>query len=314
MSATMGQQSTATTTKTTRPGPSICRLERQGQNLRDLLSLRECPFIIGPEIMCTPSATNVCNVWWFNGESPQPKGYVTTLTASSGGSDYTWTITGGTSYAQFSNNSSTIDTKSKDTVVLMPKNDPRCRLAGGQRDRQSQKQDGRGQRPRTPSILNVRKPYELQPNGISDAADKNYGYVSYIHYRILDQTMAVLPATISLNEHFTSGLTNDYAGANWRFPVNCGSSMVCKGAFDPNDFYDQVQGESQAVAKGVLAVPVPQIRHTPRAAGYDEGRSIGAARGALAMTILAGVCRCNRTIGRNTGTTRGTNSIVSPSP
>jgi hypothetical protein len=61
--------------------------------------------------------SKVCpNLWWFNGVSPQPKNYVTTLQAPPGGTDYTWTITEGTQYAQFSNNASTIDTKTKDTV------------------------------------------------------------------------------------------------------------------------------------------------------------------------------------------------------
>ena len=191
---------------------------------------------------------------------------MTTLTASSGGSDYSWTITSGTTYAQFSNNSATIDTNSKDTVVIMPSADPGA--ASPMVSVTVKVKSKTGTATSDPINLSVRKPYQLQPKpiGISnavDAVDKDYGYVSYIHYRILDQTMAVLPAPISLNEHFTSGLMNDYAGANWRFPDDCGSKHVCTGAFDPNDFYDQVQGESLAVAKGVLAVPVPQNPQAP---------------------------------------------------
>jgi hypothetical protein len=65
--------------------------------------------------------SKVCpNLWWFNGVSPQPTNYVTTIQAPSGGTDYAWTITEGTQYAQFSNKSSTIDTKRTGTVAVYP--------------------------------------------------------------------------------------------------------------------------------------------------------------------------------------------------
>jgi hypothetical protein len=73
-----------------------------------------------PSITCAASP-NVCpTVWWFNGASPQPNNYVTTLQATTGGTDYTWRITGGALFAQFSNGSSTIDTNSTPTVDILP--------------------------------------------------------------------------------------------------------------------------------------------------------------------------------------------------
>jgi hypothetical protein len=70
--------------------------------------------------------SKVCpTLWWFNNVSPQPTNYVTTIQAPTGGTDYTWTITEGTQYAQFTNHSSTIDTKTKDTRRNPPGRRPR---------------------------------------------------------------------------------------------------------------------------------------------------------------------------------------------
>jgi hypothetical protein len=58
----------------------------------------------------------------------------------------------------------------------------------------------------------------------------------------LDQTGAVLPFPIALNENFTSGGVNDYPGTNWTLPVACGSTHVCSGTYNPSDWYYLVQG------------------------------------------------------------------------
>jgi hypothetical protein len=201
--------------------------------------------------------SKVCpNLWWFNGVSPQPTNYVTTIQAPTGGADYTWTITEGTQYAQFTNNSSTIDTKTKNTVEILPNGDPG---------------DGSppivtvtvkvvsktGTKTANPFILNLRKPYELQPNGVVDKTDSTYGYQTQIHYRILDQTGAVLPFPIALNENFTSGVVNDYAGTNWTLPPACGTTHVCTGTYNPSDWYYLVQGAKKG------AIPVSQPPQNP---------------------------------------------------
>jgi Immunoglobulin domain/Immunoglobulin I-set domain len=209
--------------------------------------------------------SKVCpNLWWFNGVSPQPTNYVTTLQAPTGGTDYTWTIAEGTEYAQFSNNASTIDTKTKNTVEILPKGDP----GDGSPPMVAvtvKMMSKKGAVTANPFILNLRKPYELQPNtavapnGVVDKAYKSSGYESDIHYRIFDQTGMVLPFFIALNEHFTTGLSIDYQGPppNWPRGPECGKTHVCSGPFDPNDWADGI------IVSGNTLVPTPQPPHSP---------------------------------------------------
>jgi hypothetical protein len=92
--------------------------------------------------------------------------------------------------------------------------------------------------------LQVRRPKELFPKAVVghatdatnvvDAEDKAFGYESLIHYQIRDQTGAVLPRPVPLNEQFTSGLSCDYmhrggCGTNWRFQQNCDVIFFARG-------------------------------------------------------------------------------------
>jgi hypothetical protein len=67
-----------------------------------------------PVISCASESKVCLSIWWFNGVA-QPANYVTTLQATSGGTDYKWTITNGGTYAQFTNGMTTIDTGKTDT-------------------------------------------------------------------------------------------------------------------------------------------------------------------------------------------------------
>ena len=188
--------------------------------------------------------------------SPQPTNYVTTIQAPSGGTDYTWTITEGTQYAQFTNHSTTIDTKTTNTVEILPNGDPGDGLPPIVAITVKVASKA-GTKTANPFILSLRKPYKLQPNGIVDKVDSTYGYQSQIHYRILDQTGAVLPFPIALNENFTSGIVNDYPGTNWTLPVACGSTHVCTGTYNPSDWYYLVQGAKKG------AIPASQTPQNP---------------------------------------------------
>ncbi|MGH6837619.1 MAG: hypothetical protein ACREDT_02220 [Methylocella sp.] len=210
------------------------------------------------------------NVWWFNGVSPQPKNYVTTLKASpSGGTDYSWTITDGTAYAQFSNNSSTIDTNGDNKVEILPSADP----GAGTPPPVSVTvtvTSKEGTATSDPFDLGVRKPYRLQPTlgkcgavmcDISDPYGR--GYESMLYYRIQDQTMMDLPdEVLPLNEQFTTGLTNVYPGTNWVQPGNCGggANPECR-AFPPSGWFDRVTGAGAETPHP--KVPMPQPPQSP---------------------------------------------------
>ncbi|MGH6857652.1 MAG: hypothetical protein ACRECP_08430 [Methylocella sp.] len=202
-------------------------------------------------------------MWWFNGVSPQPKNYVTKLEATSGGADYRWRITDGTAYAQFSNNSSSIDTKGENKVEIFPSADP-----------------GAGTPPPTVSVsvtmtstegyttssafnLGVRKPYMLMPTGVSDMRDIFRGYKSKIFYQIRDQTMTVLPMEkVPANEQFTTGLSNLYPDTNWIRPPECGggANPDCGDSL-PDGLFDSLTGAGSETPHP--KVPEPQAPESP---------------------------------------------------
>jgi hypothetical protein len=201
--------------------------------------------------------SKVCpNLWWFNGASPQPTNYVTTIQSPTGGTDYTWTIEDGTLYAQFSNGSSTIDTKTKNSVEVLPNGDP----GDGPPPIVSVTvvvKSKKGTATANPFILHLRKPYELMPGSIVDKSNATYGYQSQIYYQTLDQTGAVLPFPVPMNQDFGS-LADDYSGTNWAEPKNCGTTGVCTSLFTPSNWYDLVEG-----AKTTGSVPLSEKPQSP---------------------------------------------------
>ena len=215
--------------------------------------------IVKPKINCA-SASKVCpNLWFFNvAAPPQLANYNPDLQSTPAGeTDYTWTITNGTKYAQFSNKSATIDTKGVNNVEIYPNStDPGTGAPPTVTVTVTVKGKA-GTVTSDPFTLNLRRPAKLSPHGITDKADAAYGYESDMHYQVLDQTGAVMPFPLPLNGHFTSGLVNDFHGADWRFPDNCGSTHVCGNNYSPSDWYDLVQGE------GSTFKPTPQHPQTP---------------------------------------------------
>jgi hypothetical protein len=182
------------------------------------------------------------------------KNYNTNLRATSGQTNYTWTITNGTQYAQFSNKSATIDTLGVNKVEIYPNTDPGNGTPPAVTVTVTVKGTA-GTLTSHPFTINMRRPYKLTPHGTIDNADATYGYASHMHYQILDQTGAVMPFPLPLNEHFTSGLVNDYPGTNWRFPHNCGPTHVCGNNYSPSDWYDlaalaQIAGSGAGTSMG----------------------------------------------------------------
>jgi len=166
------------------------------------------------------------DLWWFNGVTPQPENYVTTLEASpAGAKDYTWNITGGQNYAQFSNGTSTDDTKGSNTVKILPKGDPGPTAPAPivSVTVTVTSEDG-SVATSSPFQLTVRRPNSLQLNTAIDHAAHIAllgGYTSLIKFSILDQTGEVLPQPVDTSGAVYGGSQQDFgtAGTNvqgWR--------------------------------------------------------------------------------------------------
>jgi len=212
-----------------------------------------------PKISCAESSHQVCpSLWWFNGVTPQPGFYLTKLQATPAGeSDYSWEISDGTQYAQFSNNSSTIDTKGTNSVEILPKGGPGNDTPVPTVSVTVTVKTKDGTSTSAPFSLNVRKPYELlarQGPCKAPACDHDNarGYNSHIYYKIVDQEGTPLPQPVQLNEHFNDDLSNDYPGNNWDQPPNCGPSLYCEAFFPPTGWDDSISVHNQSLT------PAPQ--------------------------------------------------------
>ncbi|PNG25076.1 hypothetical protein CR492_15650 [Methylocella silvestris] len=196
-----------------------------------------CPvsFQIKPEIKCPKSAKGVCpNVWWFNGVDPQPKNYVTTIETSPGGTDYNWQITSGAQYAQFSNNSATMDTKNKNSVVVEPSADPGTGAPTVSVKVTVKSKDGTATSDEFK--LTVLKPYKLAPNGVVDSKD-GQGYHSRPTYLLQDQTGKTLPLPVPVRENFNAGSSNLWpGGSNWTAGNNKEQTLLA----NPTDIHDDL--------------------------------------------------------------------------
>jgi hypothetical protein len=174
--------------------------------------------VLAPRI----SGPNV--VWWFKGE--KPAGYRTeiTLTAAPANMSYQWAISAGGSEVKLGD-----ETANTATVTGLKGSDAEKDVGITVTVNGSTS---------NPFKLTVKQPKELIHLSDVDQADPTWHYVSFIHYKIFDQFGKVLPANIPLNEHWTSGVTTDYRGMNWRRGDNGGATV---GA---SDWVDQIQGET----------------------------------------------------------------------
>ncbi|ACK51507.1 hypothetical protein Msil_2584 [Methylocella silvestris BL2] len=227
---------TVTTSKTTPAGSSVkFTVGAKGKTCAAYTPPCPVSFQIKPEITCPKSAKGVCpNVWWFNGVDPQPKNYVTTIDASPGGTDYNWQITAGSQYAQFSNNSATMDTKSKNSVVVEPSADPGTGAPTVSVKVTVKSKDGTATSDEFK--LTVLKPYKLAPNGIVDAKD-GQGFHSRPTYLLQDQTGKTLPFPVTVRENFNAGSSNLWpGGSNW----TAGNTKEQTLLANPTDIHDDL--------------------------------------------------------------------------
>lgn len=195
-------------------------------------------------------------VWWFNHE--EPDNYETDIRLDAlpaGQGPYKWKIVKGADIAQFLSNGGSEVTTSQPAVRVQSKAAP---------DKNSGKVEVRvtvNNVQSGPFTITVKTPYRFVYLMSADKADATFGYLSEIHYKIIDQFGKLLPADVPLNEHFTSAAIDDWAAgtATWRQGEECGSSHVC-GSFPPGSWFDLIGGENLAYTP---LRPVPQHPHKP---------------------------------------------------
>lgn len=98
--------------------------------------------------------------------------------------------------------------------------------------------DAAGRRTAASYRVTVLAPTSLTHINNVDNADATWGYSCEIHYSIKDQFGTILPHNVPINEQWTSGITADSAGMDWRRGAE-GSATV-----SPTNWFDHIQGET----------------------------------------------------------------------
>lgn len=162
-------------------------------------------------------------IWWFNGESPS--GYATTAElTSSAGSSTEWSVISGP--IQLSNTSGSTTTVSatggstgyNDAVV-------RATSMGGSTDHQ----------------MTVYWPKSLTfmpAESGTECPVPTWGYETHLFYSVRDFKDYPVPSAVPVNEAWTTGVFEDYAGTDWRQGDPLGVTSNQGGVF-----YDRIQGE-----------------------------------------------------------------------
>jgi len=231
----------------------------------------------------------VCpNIWWFNGATPQPENYVTQLDASPAGKkNYTWTITSGQSYAQFSNKSSVITTTTN-MVTVKPNGDP----GNSSTPVVNITVSADGSPASAPFKLNVLKPHALLPVGKPVDVPNGTGvfYESTITYAIVDQLGAILPEPVPAREVFTKNNAfpvDDYANDNWSPGVN--GDRYGGSPSKPYALHDRITGPSIFNTPHPKAMkpcsPVLCYTKVIHWCGYVEVGSPNAGEGVMVATL-----------------------------
>lgn len=152
-----------------------------------------------------------------------PSGYDTSITLTSdGASSTTWTVTAGASKVNLSTSTgSTTTVTSSGSSFSSSVGDISIKATAGGVD--------------SPLFnITTRKPYQMVPDGYSTGCDSSQVYLSKVIYIIEDQLGSILPANVPQNEAWTSGVINDYSGANWPRGSATGSVV------GPVDWFDLI--------------------------------------------------------------------------
>jgi hypothetical protein len=172
-----------------------------------------------------PTISGPDTVWWFDGQTPS--GYSTSITlSSSGGSSTAWTVTAGWDYVNISESGAQTTVTSTGTAFsLSPGDIEIVASANGQVSDSFQ--------------ITSRKPDYLSRGITRTDCDNSYGYSTYIYYTVKDGLGDAVPTAVPMNEDWSTGVTPDYTGTNWRRQDPKGN-MTGDGA----GFADLIQGEA----------------------------------------------------------------------
>lgn len=157
-----------------------------------------------PEIT---SDTNV--IWWF-GKGNEPAGWAvsTILKATKGADSYTWKIDEGAERAKFSNGQSTITTTSPRTKLLS-------------KGRSKAEWDVKvsvmaNEVTSNPYAITIKAPHSIAQKKANDEVSLDFGYSSYIHYKMIDQFNYDLPdGILPATEDFWTPVEYQYPDCNW---------------------------------------------------------------------------------------------------
>jgi hypothetical protein len=178
-----------------------------------------------------PTISGPNTLWWFNGENPS--GYSTSIDLSSdAGRSTQWSIVDGSDKVTLSTTQGEYTTL---TSIGYSQSGGDVRIAATV------------EWGTTEFTVTVRAPHSLVPVRASYECDATYGYFAQLLYVMQDQLGTDLPSDVPINEQWTTGVSNDYAGANWRRADPQG--LITDGPA----FVDGIFGEYP----GLPAVPQP---------------------------------------------------------
>jgi hypothetical protein len=232
----------------TKPGPYFLHFTGKGKNPK-------CPGIYdagGPTIQVRPKITaeTASNgkekdvVWWFADADPGPLealDYTLKLKLIAHGEDkkYSWKITEGTRYAEFEGGGTKTGTSTNNVKVKasskiqkpadLPKKKGDFKVTVTVNGAESD-----------PIDLRVKRPYDVKPLPPPDDEGKlTNGYQSILFYLVRDQFGKAMPKRMPVREHFTTPVTDDFAGTNWLPAPEGGATTKLSGAIQ-----DRVTGQS----------------------------------------------------------------------
>ncbi|PYS48768.1 MAG: hypothetical protein DMF68_12110 [Acidobacteria bacterium] len=186
------------------------------------------------EVGVRPVISGPHTMWWFNGENPS--GYATqiTLSTTSDATSWHWQAVSGASKVSLSN-------EDTDTVTITS--------------------TGRSDNPNDVGIqvsvngqvsdqfnITILAPYRFTYVTEGHAPSNNFGYISLVQYEIRDQFGSLLPSNVPINEHFTTGVINDYSGTNWIRDNREGGTSV-----PPSGWSDEIDG--QPLSRNPFPIP-----------------------------------------------------------
>ena len=154
---------------------------------------------VKPSITSSPETSDL---WYFDGQNPST--YTTSLTlTSSGGSSTTWSVpTGASKVSLSSTTGSSITVTSSNSAYSSSSEDIYivATLDGMASDAYR---------------ITTHKPSKLADGIADDDCSATMGYSETISYSIHDQMDDPIPASVDMNEAWTTGVSNDYTGTNW---------------------------------------------------------------------------------------------------